>query len=131
MSVPANFSDTYAVVASPAAAAETVIAILSGVGELLPNLAVHLSAAVSLNPDADVTEAELRIRQGSLTGNVVGPQGWSVDFDAGSVGELSLVAQAVDFPGDFAGAVYVLTLQCEDAGGVSTVQQLGFHARVC
>lgn len=130
MSVPANWFDTYDVVASPTGAAETVIAILTGVGPLLPDLAVHLSATVNASPDADATSVVLSVRRDSLTGEQVSGQGFETDFAPGAVPEGVFSIDVVDFPGDFAGATYVLTLQCAAAASESVVDGLGFHARV-
>lgn len=131
MSVPANFFDTYAVVASPTDDTETVIAILGGVGELLPGLSVHFDALVQIEPDADVTAFKLAIRRADINGDEVGPGG-AVQFDpAGTFGTGQVAYQTVDFPGDFAGAVYVLTLICTAAGGASDVDFVHFGARTC
>lgn len=131
MSVPANFYDTYDVVASPTDDQETVIAILGGVGELLPGLAVHLSGKVDVTPDTDAIDLVLQVRRGGLTGDSVGVP-WGPTFDAtGGPFTFQAECEVVDTPGDFAGAVYVLTLACVSAGGPSSVNALGFHARVC
>lgn len=130
MSVPANFFDTYDVVASPADDTETVIAILGGVGELVPGLAVHLDACVFIGIDAQATDCLLAVRRESLTGDQVGvPQGLG-GITPGSFGGFQVAVQVVDTPGDFAGAIYVLTAQCTNADSLSTVLGLGFHARV-
>lgn len=131
MSVPANFFDTYTVTASPADATETVIATLNGLTELLPNLTVHLDAWADISADASATDMRLRIRRASVSGtSVVGPfTQATTDVTAGtaSVGTI----QGSDAPGDFAGQVYVLTVVMTGAVGASTVNGVGFHARVC
>jgi len=130
MSVPANFFTTYNVVASPADATETVIAILSGVGPLLPDLTVKLRGVVTILTDADVTAVQLTVRQGSLAGNVVGDS-WDTDVPGGAAQlHLTCTVETFDNPGDFAGAVYVLTAGCESASGASVVNDLVFEARV-
>lgn len=131
MSVPANFFDTYDVVASPADDTETVIALLSGVGELLPNLNVHLHAMILLAPNADATLVSYTIRRDGLTGATVG-QPWDTPIpasppDAGFPGIIAVV----DTPGDFAGAIYVLTATVSGASGVSTVDSVWLGARTC
>lgn len=129
MSVPANLYDTYDIVASPTDDTETVIAILNGVGELVPGLAVHLSALVGVTPETAVTGLTLIVRRNDLSGDTVGDPA-DVTFTAtGGPFDAQVGIEVVDFPGDFAGAVYVLTLECVDAGDASTVTTLGFHAR--
>lgn len=129
MSVPANHFDSYTIVASPAGATETVIASVSGVGELLPGLTVHLDAWANVTKEASAVDAILAIRRGSLTGTVVaGPVSMAGAVDAGADG-VSGTLQGFDAPGDFAGATYVLTLTMTSAGGASTVVAVGLHAR--
>lgn len=130
MSVPANFFDTYDVVASPTDDTETVIAILGGVGELVPGLAVHLSGWANIEVDTDATGITLAFRRDSLTGT--GPiASGTVTFTAtGGVLTWECNVEGVDTPGDFAGAIYVLTATIADANGPSTVGAVGFHARV-
>lgn len=131
MSVPANFFDTYDIVASPTGTGETVIAILGGVGELLPGLSVHLRGWVNLSPDGSATSPSLAVRRGSLTGDVVSP-GIEVDFTpAATFGTMNLDLEVVDVPGNFAGAIYVLTLELPNAGGPSTVNAVHLGARTC
>lgn len=130
MSVPANFFDTYAVVASPADNTETVIATLSGITELLPNLPVHLHGWVNITGEASATDVRLRIRRASLTGTlVVGPFTFGltdVTAAAPATGDIF----GVDTPGDFAGATYVLTALVTAGAGTSTVNGVCLQARV-
>lgn len=131
MSVPANFYDTYTVVASPVDDAETVIAILGAVTPLLPGLSVHLHGHASIAMDATATGAELAVRRTSLTGDAVEPVS-SVNYDpAATLVTLTTDIEVVDDPGAIAGAVYVLTLLCTAATGPSTVGAVHFGARVC
>jgi hypothetical protein len=130
MSVPANFFDTYTVTASPADNTETVIATLSGLTELLPNLPVHLHAWANITGEASATDMRLRIRRTSLTGtSVVGPFTCGVT-DVTAAAPANGELYGVDTPGDFAGQVYVLTVVMTAAGGTSTVNAVALQARV-
>lgn len=130
MAIPQNFFDTYTVVASPADATETVIATLAGITELLPNLPVHLHAWCNITGASDATNVILRIRRTSLTGTaVVGPiTCGTTDVTAAVAANGELWGQ--DTPGDFAGAVYVLTAVVTSATAPSTVNAVALNARV-
>lgn len=130
MSVPANFFDTYTIVASPADNTETVIATLSGLTELLPNLPVHLHGWVNITGEASATDIRLRIRRTSLTGaSVAGPFTCGVT-DITAAKEANGEIWGSDTPGDFAGATYVLTVVVTGGAGTSTVNGVCLSARV-
>lgn len=131
MSVPANFFDTYNVVAAPADDQETVVAILTGVGELLPNLAVNLHGWVDIIPDADVVGITLTVHRDSISGQQVGNPVAVGMSPAGTLTEALPTIDVVDFPGDFANATYVLTVTCASAGGASQVNSVHLSARTC
>lgn len=131
MSVPANFYDTYDIVASPTDDAEVVVARLAAVSELLPDLTVHLEATINVAIAAAATSAILRVRRNGLTGDQVGAD-WPITYDpAATFANVSAAISAADNPGNFAGAVYVLTLECEDAATASTINAVHLGARVC
>lgn len=131
MSVPANFFDSYDVVASPADATETVIAVLSGVGELLPDLSVHLHGWVALSLSSACVGVGLRVYRDAIGGTQVGQSAGVVFDPATTLTEVTLDIDVVDNPGNFAGAVYVLTAEC--TGAVAECEVSGVHlgARVC
>lgn len=130
MSVPANFFDTYTIVASPATTAEIVIGSLDGTTELLPGLPVNLEAWCNVTPDAATTTITFRIRRDSLTGAQVGI---STSNGPGSVTGASVGnprIECADTPSNFAGRTYVLTLAMAAAAGAATVNALHLSARV-
>lgn len=131
MSVPANLFHTYTVVASPSDDAETVIATLSGITELLPGLSVRLHGWANITGEASATDMRLRIRRASLTGtSVVGPFTFgTTDVTAAKPTEGNIYGS--DQPGDFAGATYVLTVVMTAAAGTSTVNGVCLDATVC
>lgn len=109
---------------SPAAAAETVVyttpAMQVGAG-MTP---IGISGTLNVTPGTAASQAIVRIRQGSLTGPVVGPA--PVHTVAAGA------AQSVSFGGtdtttyleQVGGGVYVITLQMTSATGASTVNSL-------
>lgn len=130
MSIPATFSQSYVVAASPAAAAETVVASLGGVCTQLPGQTIKLHGWVNGVVGTDSTGWVLRIRKGDIAGAVVaGPSAASVDTTTFTSG-----AQADVFgsdPGEtVAGATYVLTLECTAASASTTVGAVFLEARV-
>lgn len=130
MSVPANFFTTTTVVASPTDATETVIALLGGITELLPNLTLKLDAKVNITTQAATTAVVLKIRRNGLTGTQVGVSTTTTIPGGAAAIALPCTAWAVDTPGDFSGAVYVLTATCTTAGGAATVNAVKLEARV-
>lgn len=112
--------NSIAVVASPALAAETVIAQLNGVTLDSPAKKVDLSGYAAFTVGATGTAIRLRIRQNSLTGTVVADTG----AITGGVAAANVVTQDVegqDQPGDVAAFTYVLTLQVTGGSGASAV----------
>lgn len=115
-----TIQSTVAVVASPALAAETIIAQLNGVTLDSPSRHVDLSGWAAFTVGTTGTAVRLRIRQKDLTGNVVADSGALT----GGIAAAGLVAQDVegqDQPGDVAAFTYVLTLQVTGGSAVSTV----------
>lgn len=109
-----------AVTASPAAAAETIIASIVGIDTVDADSIVQLFAQANLTVGGSGTAIRLRLRQTSLTGTVVGDTG----AITGGIAAANVVSQdvsGVDNPGPVAGFTYVLTLQVTAAGAVSTV----------
>ena len=120
---------TKTIVASPALAAETTIAQIT-----LPSTAdaganVDLSGWAAFTVGTSGTAVRLRIRNGSLTGTVVGDSGALT----GGVAAAALLAQDVegfDNPGEVAGLLYVLTLQVTAGAAASTVSAVKLRALV-
>lgn len=127
MSVPANFFDTYVGVAQPTDDTEIVVATLSGIGELLPNLNVHLHGYLALSPGTDGNAVSLLIRENDLAGDIVAG---ATSTGADGVASIAIV-EGVASPGDFAGATYVLTVAVNNASAASTITAVHLGARVC
>lgn len=126
--VALNFS-TAAIVASPAAGAETVIAALNGVTCQYPSDVFKLHGYVNITPDTDGTDVILRIRRASLTGAVaVGPFGIPGGID-GANGAVTATIDGNDQPGDVANAVYVLTAVVAGGNSPSAVNGVALNAR--
>lgn len=126
---PSLQSDTYTVVASPAAAAETVIATLIGVTTEFDAQAIHLTANVNISLAAAATACILRIRRTGLTGTLCGVAGGLTGVTAGSITSISLGHDASDAPGNASGATYVLTAQCTAGATPSTVNAVHLSYR--
>lgn len=121
---------TYNVVAQPAADAETVIAIITDVDTIWPSAPINLHGWTSIEPNADADGLILRIRRGSLTGDIVSPVA-AVEFTpAGTFVQLPFSIDVQDTPGDTASATYVLTLECVNASGPTTVDAVHLSAQV-
>lgn len=67
------FWQSDAIVASPAAGAETVICRTAGVATQHAGQQIKLSGAVNVTPDTDATALVLRVRRHNLTGTLVAP----------------------------------------------------------
>lgn len=118
-----------AIVASPAAAAETTVAqvTVSSVGS--PTSLVELSGWAAFVIGATGTAIRMRIRRGSLTGTVAADSG---ALTAG-VAAAALVAQDVegtDSPGEVESLLYVLTLQVTGGSSASTLSAVKLKATV-
>lgn len=124
-----QFQGTTAIVGSPAAAAETVVAQLNLGSVDFEVRQVYLRGWCQFTVGTTGNLATLRIRRTGLTGTNVSP--------AANAG-LTMVAanvvapdlETVDAPGDSAGLVYVLTLQVGAATAASTVSAVGLIANL-
>lgn len=120
---------TAAIVASPAAGAETVIATLPGVTCQYSSDTFKLHGYVNITPDTDGTDVVLRIRRTSLTGAVaVGPVGIPGGID-GANGAVTCTIDGNDTPGDIANGVYVLTAVIAGGNSPSVVNGAVLNAR--
>lgn len=117
-------SDT--VVASPAAAAETVVCEIDGVTTRTADGEVQLDAGCQLTIGTSGTAVTLRIRRGSdITGVLVAAGG----ADTATAGNTrNHLLHAIDRPGMVDGQGYVLTAQVTGATAASTVQATALSA---
>ena len=115
-----RFVETTTVAASPALAAETVIATLTiaSFGDPQIVTGVDLSGWAAFTVGTSGTAVRLRIRQTNVSGTVVGDSGALT----GGVAAAALLAQDVEgFDATPGVGVYVLTLQVTAGSAVSTV----------
>lgn len=125
---PTNFY-TNAITASPALAAETVVATLPGVTLDSASRHVLLEAWIAWTVGTTAATGQLRIRQSTLTGTVVANSGILTQLTAAGLRTDSVFG--IDQPGDVAGFTYVLTLQVPAATAISTISAAYLHATVC
>jgi hypothetical protein len=122
-----RFPASTVVVASPAAAAETIIAQLAITESEAIVAGVELNGWAALTVGATGTAVRLRIRRTNLAGAVVADTGALT----GGIAAAGLVAQdvaGIDPAPVPAGQVYVLTLQVTGGSGVSTVSAVSLNA---
>lgn len=108
------------IVGSPAAAAETTIGQVVVPGGAGPTTRALLIAFAAFTVGATGTAVRLRLRNGSLTGAVVGDTG-AMTGGVAAAGLVSYGLLGFDTPGDVASLLYVLTLQVTGGSGASTV----------
>jgi hypothetical protein len=121
--VPQLYNPRTVVDASPAAAAETIIATFTGINTIDADSLVLLLAQANFTVGTSGTAARLRLRRTSVTGTVVGDTG----AITGGIAATNLITQdiiGVDNPGAVASFVYVLTLQITAGAAVSTVSSV-------
>jgi hypothetical protein len=124
------FYSTFAITGSPSAAAETVVATLTGVELKYSDQVIKLSGAINFTVGTSGNAATLRIRRDTLTGTLVGT---AQTLPVTTVVATDTVIGAVnvsDQPGNVAGQVYVMTLQVATAAATSTVNNVNITARV-
>jgi hypothetical protein len=115
-----RFVVSTAVVASPAAAAETIIAQTGAIGDVAVLQGVLLSGWAAFTVGTTGTAARLRLRQTNVAGTVIADTG----AVTGGIAAANLVAQDVegfDAAAVAPAQVYVLTLQVTGGSAVSTV----------
>lgn len=130
MAVPAVFVDSYAIVASPALAAETVVCSIGGVSSTLPGQSIKLHGWVNFAAGTDASACAVQIRKDSVSGTALGT-GATVGIvpDAEGLG-IQCTYDTQDVNENVGGAVYVLTLLVADASAVSTVAGVHLQARI-
>jgi hypothetical protein len=115
-----RFVRSAVVVASPAAAAETIIAQTAAIGDVAVIQGVRLSGWAAFTVGTNGTAVRLRLRQTNVAGTVVADTG----AITGGIAAANLVAQDVegfDAAAVSPSQVYVLTLQVTAASAASTV----------
>jgi len=122
-----RFDRSVAVVASPALAAETIIATLTANTDEAITEGVDLDGWAAYTVGASGTAATLRIRQTNVSGTVVATSG-AVTRTAGQLVEHSV--QGFDAAPALTGQVYVLTLQVTAGAAASTVSATKLSAMV-
>lgn len=127
--IPQVYAPDLGVDASPAAAAETVIATLAGINTIDASSLVQLFAQANFTVGTTGTAVRLRLRQTSVTGTVVGDTG-AVTGGVAAANLLSMTVLGSDNPGVVAGFTYVMTLQVTAATAVSTVSAVQLSAFV-
>jgi hypothetical protein len=130
MSALSLYYSTFAVTGSPAAAAETVVATLTGVDLRFSDQVIKLQGVVNFTVGTSGNAATLRLRRDSLTGTQVGT---TITLPASTIVATAVATGLINFsdqPGNVAGATYVMTLQVASAAAISTVNNVNLTARV-
>jgi hypothetical protein len=115
-----RFIRSAVVVASPAAAAETIIAQTAAIGDVAVVAGVRLSGWAAFTVGTNGTAVRLRLRQTNVAGTVIADTGALT----GGVAAANLVTYDVegfDAAATPPGQVYVMTLQVTAASAASTV----------
>jgi hypothetical protein len=118
-----------AVVASPAAAAETIICTVTVNTQARPDQVVWLQGFAAFTVGTSGTSARLRIRRTDVAGAVQGDTGATT----GGIAATNLVdanVSGIDALGAIGAMVYVLTLQIAAGAAVSTVSATTMFAIV-
>lgn len=117
------------VVASPAAAVETIIGQIALTGDVAVQRSVIVRGFAAFTVGTSGTAARLRIRRTNVAGTVVGDSGALT----GGIAAAAVVAEnvvGVDAAPSNTGQVYVLTLQVTAAAAASTVSAVELDAIV-
>lgn len=126
---PLVFS-TATIAASPAAGAETVVAILSGVSSQYASDVFKLHGYLNILPDTDGTDVLLTIRRNNISGAIVaGPVSILGGITAGQ-GPVTVTVDANDAPGQIVNGTYVLTCTVVSADTPSVCNLVSLSARV-
>jgi hypothetical protein len=127
LDLSSRFVSSNAVVASPAAAAETIIASVT-VAELEALAAgIILLAWAAFTVGTSGTSARLRLRRGNVAGAVVADSG-ALTGGVAAAGLLALPIQGFDAGPTLPNQVYVLTLTVGAAAAPSAVSAVGLTA---
>jgi hypothetical protein len=115
-----RFVRSAVVVASPAAAAETIIAQTAAIGDVAVMQGVRLSGWAAFTVGTTGSAATLRLRQTNVSGTVIATTG-AVTGGIAAAGLVALDVEGFDAAATPPGQVYVLTLQVTAATAGSTV----------
>jgi len=119
----ARFKRTSTIVASPAAAAETIVASLTILDDLVVAQGIRLDGWAAFTVGTAGVSTQWRIRRTNVAGTVVADTGALT----GGVAAAALLAQDIsgfDTGPTLPGQVYVLTLQVASANAASTLSQV-------
>jgi hypothetical protein len=115
-----RFVRSAVVVASPAAAAETIIAQTAAIGDVAVMQGVRVSGWAAFTVGTNGTAATLRLRQTNASGTVIATTG-AVTGGIAAAGRVARDVEGFDAAAVPPGQVYVLTLQVTAASAASTV----------
>jgi hypothetical protein len=115
-----RFVRSAVVVASPALAAETIIAQTAAIGDVAVMQGVRLSGWAAFTVGTTGSAATLRLRQTNVSGTVIATTG-AVTGGIAAAGLVALDVEGFDAAATPPGQVYVLTLQVTAATAGSTV----------
>jgi len=125
-----RFNFTTTVVASPALAAETIIASLTISANLQAVTGVDLSGWAAYTVGTSGTAVQLKIRQTNVSGLTVGATGALTGSQHGAAILSTDDVEGFDTAPVFPGQVYVLTMQVTAGAAVSTVSAVKLRAIV-
>lgn len=122
-----RFRGTTTIVASPALAAETIVAslTLNDAIQVVSNIKLFGWAAFTVGTSG--VSVQLRVRKTNVSGTVVGDSG-AVTIAAAALGAYS--CPGLDTSPTLPGQVYVLTMQVASGGAVSTVSAVNLRAEI-
>ena len=122
---------TTTVVASPAAAAETIIASLTIADDLIIVKGILLSGWAAYTVGTSGTAVQLRIRQTNVSGTIVGNTGALTGSQHGAAILSADDVNGFDLtPVTLPGGIYVLTMQVTAGAAASTVSAVWLAALV-
>ena len=116
-----RFAASTTVVASPAAAAETIIASLTLGANLSTKLGVLLTGWAAYTVGTNGTAVQLKLRQTNVSGTTVAATGALTGSQHGAAILSADDIQGLDTAPVFPGQVYVLTMQVTAGAAASTV----------
>jgi len=123
-----RFAASTTVVASPAAAAETIIASLTLAGNLSVKTGVLLTGWAAYTVGTSGTAVQLRLRQTQVAGTLVAATGALTGSQHGAAILTVDDIQGLDASPVFPGQVYVLTMQVTAGAAISTVSAVFLSA---
>jgi hypothetical protein len=123
-------NQSYTVVASPAAAAETVIASVAGNTSLFAGQTFKLQGFCALTADASAVSLVLKIRRASLTGTTVATSATYTGIDILTPALVGFHVYGSDTILEQTNGIYVMTATLASAVAGSTVAAVFLEARV-